>query len=131
MECKYKSKIKWIPLAMGWVTLIITLGGIASLQSLCWTRGIAGTNSRKLLQDESTYPVLESLFASCGKTYRFQWWGWALQVAYLSVVTGLTVWKETKAQGIHLVGTVSTVLSIILANDTLKVEWGFVSEVPV
>ncbi|KAK2079312.1 hypothetical protein QBZ16_003003 [Prototheca wickerhamii] len=87
--------------------------------ALCWNTGVAGTNSRKLLEESDTLPVLGALIASCGKTYRFQWWGWALQVAYMAITTGLAV-KAVNVQGLHHVGTVSTALAIIYANDTLK-----------
>lgn len=120
MDCKHGIACRWTPIALGWAAVWITLGGLASLQALCWNTGVAGTNSRKLLEESDTLPVLGALIASCGKTYRFQWWGWALQVAYMAVTTGLAV-KAVNVQGLHHVGTVSTVLAIIYANDTLKV----------
>lgn len=108
------------PLALGWCATALTLCGLAALQSLCWSRDVVGTNSRKLLLDQE--PVLDALVASCVKTYRFQWWGWALQLAYLAGATLHAARSScTPAVGIHILGATATVLAMLFANDNLKV----------
>lgn len=112
-----------------WTAWILVLCGLASLQAMCWSDNVAGTNSRKLLLDVNH--VLNSLVASCVKTYRFQWWGWALQTAYLAALSGraLSPRKVGAAAGpgpvgIHLIGATSTVLAMFFANDNLKARAG-------
>lgn len=62
------------------------------------------TNSRKLLQiDPST------LLAACTKAYRFQWWGWALQTSFVTLVA--IYWAAgIRHAGSMIVGGCSTVL---------------------
>ena len=61
MDCKHGIACRWTPIALGWAAVWITLGGLASLQALCWNTGVAGTNSRKLLEESDTLPVLGAL----------------------------------------------------------------------
>ncbi|KAL6770916.1 hypothetical protein ACKKBF_B33215 [Auxenochlorella protothecoides x Auxenochlorella symbiontica] len=119
MACPRNTMLRHGPLAMGWCATALTLCGLAALQSLCWSRDVVGTNSRKLLLDQE--PVLDALVASCVKTYRFQWWGWALQLAYLAGATLHAARSScTPAVGIHILGATATVLAMLFANDNLK-----------
>lgn len=109
-----------------WAAWLLVLCGLASLQATCWSDNVAGTNSRKLLQNVDI--VLDALVASCVKTYRFQWWGWALQTAYLAALSGRALSPRNADAGtgpgpvgIHLIGATSTVLAMFFANDNLKV----------
>ena len=75
---------------------------------------IAFTNSRKLLRDVT--PLQDAIVSSCVKTYRFQWWGWALELAYLALVL-VCLAKACRGAGVVAVGTTITTLAMIFANE--------------
>ncbi|KAL4448520.1 hypothetical protein ABPG75_005739 [Micractinium tetrahymenae] len=108
---------------LGVCATIIVLCGLAAVQNLCHTSGPITTNSRRLLQlDLSTLPadLSAELGATCSKAFRFQWWGWALQVTFLGLVGAYTLAKAKLHAGILTIGGTSTLLAMIFANDVLK-----------
>ena len=72
------------------------------------------TNSRRLLHIDP-----DTLFAACSKAYRFQWWGWALQTTFCTLVAAYWCAKF-KHTGVMIIGGTITVLAMIFANDTLQ-----------
>ena len=51
----------------------------------------------------------EVLTADCSKTYRFQWWGWALQSTFV-LLTAAYWAAKTRNAGVLIVGACATVL---------------------
>ncbi|KAI7843511.1 hypothetical protein COHA_002754 [Chlorella ohadii] len=92
----------------------LVLAGLASMQNLCHNDGPIVTNSRRMLQLSP-----ETLIVTCSKAYRFQWWGWALQTAFV-LLTAIYWAAKSRNAGVLIIGACATVLGMIFCNDQLK-----------
>ncbi|KAI3426199.1 hypothetical protein D9Q98_008576 [Chlorella vulgaris] len=97
-----------------WLSLsgsILVLCGLAALQNMCDDVPLIPMR-RRLLQ---LPPFLTS---TCALAYSFQWWGWALQTAFLALTTAYYV-ARFKSSGVMIMGGCATVLAMQFANDQL------------
>ncbi|GAB4815896.1 hypothetical protein N2152v2_002942 [Parachlorella kessleri] len=95
---------------------IIALGGLASIQSFCDEHNgiFAGIRTEYLAQAKLLYGN-----TSCGRLFRFEWWGWALQVTFL-VITAIcyaTTNVHNYKSALWSLAATAVVLAMFQAND--------------
>ncbi|PSC75251.1 MFS transporter [Micractinium conductrix] len=83
--------------AFATLSTIVALCGLAATQNVCFTED--GPN--------------------CPTALRFQWWGWALQVAFLVLTAWYAKTGRSAKGGLTAIGATSTLLAMIFANETL------------
>lgn len=93
---------------------ILVMSGLASLTNLCLEDEIVASNGRKLLLSYA------DLTSDCSAAFRFEWWGWALQVTFLSLL-GFHWANNCKNAGVMVIGGTSTVLCMLFADGQRQV----------